>query len=44
MKKYFNSNKDYFKYINKNKHKIEVVRVYITNKNIALIYDRKEEL
>lgn len=37
--KYFKLNKDYFKFINKNKDKIKVKSVlYTNNKSIKLIY------
>lgn len=38
-KRYFNKNNDYFKFINKNKNTIDVLKVYFTSTKICLIYN-----
>lgn len=38
-KRYFNKNNDYFKFINKHKNTIDVLKVYFTTTKICLIYN-----
>ena len=33
MRRYFKNNNDYFKFINKYKNEIEIIKVYYTSKN-----------
>ena len=41
-RRYFKDNKSYFKFIHKNKEKINVIKVNVTKDKVKVIYENKE--